>query len=41
MISFTKSKEYARLASQIPAVFTIENGKKVLNQSDLINLGIT
>ena len=41
MISFSKSKEYAKLAQQIPAIFTIENGKKVLNQSDLINIGIT
>ena len=31
MISFSKSKEYARLAANIPTVLSIENGKKVLN----------
>lgn len=40
LISLSKSKEYARLASQVPTIFQIQNGKKVLNQSDLVSAGV-
>jgi hypothetical protein len=40
MISLSKSKEYSKLANQIPTIFNIENGNKVLNNNDLRNAGI-
>lgn len=40
MISLTKSKEYARLAANIPAVLTLQKGKKVLNDDQLQKIGI-
>jgi DNA uptake protein ComE-like DNA-binding protein len=40
MISLSKSKEYSKLANQIPTIFNIENGHKVLNNNDLRNAGI-
>jgi len=41
MISFAKSREYAKLASQVPVVFNIEQGAKVLNTNDLRRAGIS
>lgn len=40
MISLSKSKEYTKLASQVPSVFTIEKGKKVLSSNDIKKAGI-
>ena len=40
LISLSKSKEYAKLASQVPTIFQIQNGQKVLNQGDLVGAGI-
>ena len=40
MISLTKSKEYNKLASHVPSIYQIHNGKKVLNQNDLAISGI-
>jgi len=40
MISFSKSKEYSKLANQVPTIYNIENGNKVLNNNDLKNAGI-
>jgi hypothetical protein len=34
MISLTKSKEYARLAANVPGVYSVEEGKKVLQDSE-------
>jgi len=34
LTSLSKSKEYARLANQVPTIFNIDNGKKVLNAND-------
>lgn len=35
MISLSKSKEYARLAANVPGVYSVEEGKKVLLDSEL------
>lgn len=40
MISLSKSKEYSKLASQVPSIFTIENGQKIPTRSDLRQAGI-
>ena len=40
MISLSKSKEYAKLANQVPSVFNIDKGNKVLNNNDLRKAGI-
>jgi len=40
MISLSKSKEYAKLANQVPIVFNIEKGNKILNNNDLKRAGI-
>lgn len=40
LISLSKSREYARLANQVPAVYNIEHGNKVLNNDDLKRAGI-
>lgn len=40
MISLTKSKEYNKLASHVPNIYQIHNGKKVLNTNDLTISGI-
>lgn len=32
MISFSKQKEYARLAANVPGVYNVEQGKKVLQE---------
>ena len=40
MISLSKSKEYAKLANQVPTIYNIENGQKVLNNNDLKRAGI-
>ena len=38
MISLSKSKEYSKLANQIPTIYNIdENGNKVLNRGPGIN----
>ena len=41
MISLAKSKEYAKLANQVPNIYNIDsNGNKVLNNQDLKRAGI-
>lgn len=40
LISLAKSKQYAKLASQVPTIFQIQHGQKVLNQSDLVGAGV-
>lgn len=42
MISYAKSKEYTKLANQVPGIFNIDQGgNKVLNTNDLRSAGIS
>jgi hypothetical protein len=41
MISLSKSKEYAKLASQVPTIYNIQDGKRVLNNDHLMQAGIS
>lgn len=40
MISLSKSKEYSKLANQIPGIYNIESGQKILNNNNLRGAGI-
>ena len=40
MISLSKSKEYARLAANVPGVYSVEEGKKALHESEMQPAGV-
>lgn len=41
LISLSKSKEYARLASQVPTIFQIKDGNKYLNTNEMVGSAMT